>query len=266
MAERLRGKVAIVTGGGGGIGAATGRLFWEEGAVVALVDSDGEAAARAASGIDPGGERVLAIGADLAREVEAERAVREAVERFGRLDVLVNNAAVRVYGPVTEATVESWEQIIGVNLLGTAYCSKFAIPEIARAGGGAIVNISSGNALVGRPDMPQYDATKAAVLALTRAMACAHADEGIRVNAICPGPVLTGFHVRRRAAATGESLEQAEAALGAGGARNLMRRQAEPREVAYAILFLACDESSFVTGTTLMVDGGLSAGHAAARN
>ena len=259
MGERLAGKVGLVTGGGGGIGEATARLFWEEGARVALVDNDAEAVRRAAAGIDPRGERALAIAADLSQEPEAERAVRETVARFGRLDTLANVAGVRVYGPITEATPESWAFILGVNLLAAANCAKFAVPEMSRNGGGTIVNVSSANAIQGRAGMTQYDATKAALLALTRSMAYDHAEQGIRVNAICPGPTLTMFHVRRRAAARGISLEAAEAELRAAGSRVLLRRQAEPREIAYGILFLAGDESSYVTGATLMVDGGLSA-------
>jgi NAD(P)-dependent dehydrogenase (short-subunit alcohol dehydrogenase family) len=202
----------------------------------------------------------LVIGAALNEESEAARAVAATVERWGRVDVLVNNAGVRVYGLVTEATKESWDFIIGVNLLAVAHCSKYAVPIMAQNGGGTVVNVSSGGALVGRPYMPQYDATKAAVLALTRAMAHAHADEGIRVNAVCPGPTLTPYHVRRRASADNISVEAAETALRAEGAPStLLKRQADPREIAYAILFLACAESSYVTGTTLMVDGGWSA-------
>ena len=259
MGTRLSGKVALVTGGGGGIGEATVKLFHEEDARVAIVDNDLVAAQRVANTIDPTGERVLAIGADLTKESEAERAVRETVQCFGRLDVLANIAGVRVWGPITEATPESWDFVLGVNLLAVAYCSKFAVPEMARGGGGSIVNVSSANAIVGRKGMAQYDASKNAVLALTRAMACDHADQNIRVNAVCPGPTLTKFHVRRRAAAKGITLEEAEAEMRAAGApATLLKRQAEPREIAYAILFLACDESSYVTGATFMIDGGLS--------
>ena len=259
MGERLAGKVVLVTGGGGGIGEAAARLCWEEGARVALVDVDAEAARQAAQAIDARAERALALGASLDREEEAERAVRETVERFGRLDVLANVAGVRVWGPITEATSESWEFILGVNLLAVAYCSKFAVPEMARNGGGSIVNVSSANAVVGRKGMAQYDASKNAVLALTRAMACDHAEQHIRVNAVCPGPTLTLYHVRRRAAARGITLEQAQAEMEVEGAPNtLLKRQATPREIAYAILFLACDESSYVTGATFMIDGGLS--------
>ena len=259
MAERMAGTVALVTGGGGGIGAATAQLFWEEGASVVLVDRDGGAARSAAHAIDPTGGRVLAIGADLARESGAERAVRETRARFGRLDSVANVAGVRVYGLITEATPESWDAILDVNLKAVAYVSKFAAREMVQAGGGTIVNVSSANAVQGRSGMAQYDATKAAVLALTRSMAYDHADDGIRVNAVCPGPTLTMFHVRRRAAARNISLQTAEEELRAATPRIPLKRQAEPREIAYAILFLACAESSYVTGATLMVDGGLSA-------
>ena len=259
MGERLAGKVVLVTGGGGGIGEAAARLCWEEGARVALADVDAEAARQAAQAIDASGERALALGASLDREEESESAVRETVERFGRLDVLTNVAGVRVWGPITEATPESWAFILGANLLAVAYCSKFAVPEMARNGGGSIVNVSSANAVVGRKGMAQYDASKNAVLALTRAMACDHAEQHIRVNAVCPGPTLTLYHVRRRAAARGITLEQAQAEMEAEGTPNtLLKRQATPREIAYAILFLACDESSYVTGATFMIDGGLS--------
>lgn len=259
MGERLAGKVVLVTGGGGGIGEATARLCHEEGARVALVDIDEQAAVEAARGIDPSGEHTIALGAALHQEPEAQRAVRETVARFGRLDVLANVAGVRVYGPITEASPASWQQILESNLLATAYCAKFAILEMARGGGGSIVNVSSVFAVAGRSGMAQYDATKGAILSLTRALACDHAGQNIRVNAVCPGATITTFHVQRHAAATGTTLEAARAELEAerfpGG---LINRRAQPREIAYGILFLASDEASYITGTTLMIDGGLS--------
>lgn len=256
MADRLAGKVALVTGGAGGIGAATAGLFVREGARVTIVDPAADAVAKATAEIDPSGTRVLGIVADLSQEAECERAVRETVATFGRLDSLVTAAGVRLYGPITEATAESWQWILGVNLLGAAYCAKFAIPEMARNGGGTIVNVSSTNALNGRAGMAQYDATKAALLALTRSLACDHADQGIRVNAICPGFTITPFHVRRKAEADGISFEEAQATLREQPAQNLLGRGADPIEMARSILFLASDESSMVTGATLMVDGG----------
>lgn len=260
MAQRLANKIAIVTGGGGGMGAATARLFWEEGARVGLIDNNLEAARAAASDIDPDGQRVLAVGADLAIEDEAQRAVQETVAHFGRLDVLANVAGVRVpAATIPEATAESWAFIIGVNLLGVAYTSKFAVPEMIKAGGGSIVNVSSANAIVGRPKWAQYDATKAAVLALTRDMAHDHADDHIRVNSVCPGPTITSYHIRNRATQDNTSPQAAEAAMRQAGTRNLFKRYGEPSELAYSILFLACDESSYVTGANFMIDGGLSA-------
>jgi NAD(P)-dependent dehydrogenase (short-subunit alcohol dehydrogenase family) len=256
MADRLAGKVAVVTGGAGGIGAATAELFVQEGAAVTIVDPAADAVAQATARIDPSGARVLGIVADLSREAEAHRTVRETVERFGRLDTLVTAAGVRLYGPVTEATVESWHWILGVNLLGAAFCAKFAIPAMAKNGGGTIVNVSSTNAIVGRAGMAQYDATKAALLALTRSLACDHVDQGIRVNAVCPGFTITPFHIRRKAAADGISYEEAQAILREQPTHGVLGRGADPMEIAKSILFLACDESSNITGTTLMVDGG----------
>jgi NAD(P)-dependent dehydrogenase (short-subunit alcohol dehydrogenase family) len=256
MAGRLAGKVAVVTEGAGGIGAATAELFVQEGAAVAIVDPVADAVARATATIDPSGANVLGIVADLSQEAEAERTVRETVARFGRLDSLVTAAGVRLYGPITEATAESWHWILGVNLLAAAFCAKFAIPEMARVGGGTIVNVSSTNALNGRAGMAQYDATKAALLALTRSLACDHAQQGIRVNAVCPGFTITPFHIRRKAEADGISMEEAQAILREQPAYNLLQRAADPMEIARAILFLASSDSSMVTGATLMVDGG----------
>lgn len=258
MGSRLAGKVAVVTGGGGGIGEATARLFWEEGASVVIIDIDQGAADAAAKVIDASGERVSAVAADLTDEASAEQAMQHAVDQFGTLDILANVAAVRVRGPITEATQDTWDFVIGVNLLAVAHCCKYAIPAMAKNGSGSIINVSSANATVGRSGMAQYDATKNAVLALTRSMACDHADAGVRVNAVSPGPTLTMFHVRNRAQRSGESLEAAETAMREAGApHTLLKRQAEPREQAYAILFLASDESSYITGANLPVDGGI---------
>jgi 2-hydroxycyclohexanecarboxyl-CoA dehydrogenase len=256
MPGRMAGRVAIVTGGGGGIGEATGRLFAEEGAAVALLDADAAAVEQAAAGIRAAvpGAAVAALVADVTREAEARRAVGEAATRLGGLHTLVNVAGIRVYAPLAEADASDWERIIAVNVLGTAHCCKAALPRLREAGRGTIVNVSSVYGLMGRSGMGQYDTTKAAVLGLTRALAVEEASHRIRVNAVCPGGTITPYHVRR-AAAQGVS----ETALRAQRAHdNLLGRWAEPREVAFPILFLACDESSFVTGATLMVDAGRS--------
>jgi NAD(P)-dependent dehydrogenase (short-subunit alcohol dehydrogenase family) len=259
MAGRLAGKVAVVTGGGGGIGEATAGLFWEEGACVVLVDNQAADLQQAVDSISPSGERLLGLPADVSEEAEAARVMRTAAERFGRLDVLANVAGVRApIGPVTSATPDDWQRILSVNLVGMAACCKHAIPIMAQGGGGSIINVSSVNALVARPGWALYDASKAAVLGLTRDMACDHARQGIRVNAVCPGFVLTRFHIRNRARSQGLTYDEAEAAMRAEPyPDNLLGRPGEPRELAYALLFLASDESSYATGAIFRIDGGM---------
>lgn len=252
----MAGRVALVTGGGGGIGEATGRLFAEEGGHVALVDSDKAAVEEAAAGIGGAvpGARVLAMTADLSGEAEARRVVRDTLAAFGALHTLINVAGVRLYAPLAAADATGWEFILGVNVLATAYCCKAALPSLRLSGRGTIVNVSSVYGVKGRAGMGQYDTTKAAVLGFTRALAVEEAPHGIRVNAVCPGGTITPFHIRRAAA---QGVSESEMRTQRAG-DNLLGRWAEPREVAYPILFLACDEASFVTGATLLVDAGKS--------
>ncbi len=251
----MTGRVALITGGGGGIGEATARLFAEEGAAVALVDSDAKAVEAAAAAIAKSvpGARVLALTADLTAEDEARRVVDDAVARFGALHTLVNVAGVRVYTSLADAAAKDWQFIIGVNVLATAYCCKAAVPRLRAAERGTIVNVSSVYGVMGRAGMGQYDTTKAAVLGFTRALAVEEAPHGIRVNAVCPGSTITPYHIRRAAS---EGVSEAE--LRTRRTDNLLGRWADPREVAFPILFLASDESSYVTGATLMVDAGKS--------
>jgi NAD(P)-dependent dehydrogenase (short-subunit alcohol dehydrogenase family) len=253
----MAGRVALVTGGGGGIGEATGRLFAEEGAAIALVDTDRDAVAAAATGIIAAhaGAGVLPLVADLAQESEARRVVDETVSRFGALHTLVNVAGVRLYTPLAEAEAKEWELIFSVNVLAAAYCAKAAIPHLRAARSGTIVNVSSVYGVMGRVGMGQYDTTKAAILGFTRALAVEEAPHGIRVNAVCPAGTITPYHVRR---AEARGMSEADLRASRNADNGLFGRWAEPREVAYPILFLACAESSFVTGATLMVDAGRS--------
>lgn len=256
MPGRMAGRVALVTGGGGGIGEATGRLFAEEGAAVALVDSDKAAVEAAAAGIVKAvaGARVSALAADLTSEPESQRVVDATLAAFGALHTLVNVAGVRLYTPLAEADAKGWEFIFGVNVLATAYCCKAALPALRQGGRGTIVNLSSVYGVKGRAGMGQYDTTKAAVLGFTRALAIEEAPHQIRVNAVCPGGTITPYHIRRAAA---QGVSEAEMRTQRTG-DNLLGRWAEPREVAFPILFLASDESSYITGATLMVDAGKS--------
>jgi 2-hydroxycyclohexanecarboxyl-CoA dehydrogenase len=252
---RLDGKVAAITGGASGIGEATARLFVEEGARIAIADMDAERGRMVADEIKAAGGEVIFVEAHMEREADAMAFIRRTVERYGRLDILVNNAGMRLYQTVVEATEESWDAILGVNLKGYAFCAKAAIPEMRKLGGGGIVNVASQRAFMAGGNMVQYDSTKAAVTGLTRGMALDHAAEGIRVNAVCPGPIFTRFH-ERRAAAAGKTPEEFIEEFGRG---TMLKRPGTPREVAHCILFLASEDASFVTATCLLVDGGQSA-------
>ena len=251
---RLKNKVSIITGGGSGIGRATAILFAEEGSKVVIADFDAEGGLKTVEIIKANGGEAVFIEADVSVETEAFNIARFATDQFGTINILVNNAGMRVYGLITDATEESWDAIFAVNVKGIAFCSKAAIPEMIEAGGGTIVNVSSANGIVGRGGMAQYDTTKAGVIGLTRSMAVDYAKHNIRTNAVCPGPTITGFHIKR-AEARGET----EADIRKRPANHtILKRQAEPQEIAYGILFLASDESSYVTGQALMVDGGYS--------
>ncbi len=243
--KRLQGKVALITGGAAGIGAATARLFHHEGARVVIVDE------KAPENPDP---RFEAFVADVADEAMALEAVRHTVQEFGRLDVLVNNASMRNYSSIAKASRDEWLAVVGVNLLGAANYCKAALPALRKTGKASVVNVSSCYAVTGRKGMGLYDATKAGLLAMTRTLAFEESAHGVRVNAVCPGSTLTGFHIARGKAA-GKSLEKLK---GERQETSLLGRWAEPEEIAYPILWLASDEASFITGTTLMVDGGLS--------
>jgi 2-hydroxycyclohexanecarboxyl-CoA dehydrogenase len=254
--QRLAEKVALITGGGAGIGAATARLFCAEGAAVMLVDVNAEALARSACAVaqqTPQTRAETAV-ADIADAAEAARVVAQTLAAFGRLDVLVNNAAVRNYSGIADATPAEWQAVVGVNLMGTANYCRAALPALRRSGSGSIVNVSSCYALTGRKGMGLYDATKAALLALTRTLACEESTHGIRANAVCPGSTLTDFHMAR-AKAVGKDLDMLRQER---NDTSLLGRWAAPEEIARPILWLASDEASFITGASVVVDGGLS--------
>jgi NAD(P)-dependent dehydrogenase (short-subunit alcohol dehydrogenase family) len=255
---RLRDKVAVITGGGSGIGRETCLLFAEEGARVIVADRDQGAAQHTVDLIAAaGGAQAYAFPIELANEEDNRRLADFCRTAAGRVDVLVNNAGVRVWGPVTEMSEQDWEFILSINLKAPGLTAKYLIPLMEQSGGGSIVNVSSANAVAGRKGMALYDASKAGLAALTRSMACDHAEANIRVNAILPGPTLTDFHIKR-AQAAGRHLDERVTERNPNGP-GILKRQAKPREIAYGILFLACDESSYVTGACLNVDGGLTA-------
>src|SRR5438105_4717265 len=212
---RLDGKVAAVTGGASGIGEATVRRFVAEGASVAFCDRDGERGERVAAELETAGAKVAFSHADVGTEAACLAFVNGAAEKFGRLDIPINNAGIRKYEKVEEASAASWNEILNVNLLSYVFCAKAAVPLMRRNKGGAIVNVASVRSVVAGGGNLQYDTTKAAVAGLTRALAADHSPDGIRVNAVGPGPIFTPFH-QRRLAASGETVEQYNAKAAQG--------------------------------------------------
>ena len=254
--ERLKGKVAVVTGGGSGIGRATCELFAEEGAAVVVAERDPASGPQTADAITRRGGRALFVRTDVADEAGVRAMADEAARAFGRIDVLVNNAAVFVLRGI-EATPQEWRQVLDVNVMGPALVAKHVVPHLRRAGGGAIVNLASMSSFIAQPQFVTYNASKAAVANMTRCMALDLAPDNIRVNAVAPGAVWTPI-VQRLTAQAGLDRAAADKHPDWGGA-HMIKRIAEPREIACAILFLASDEASFITGENLMVDGGYTA-------
>src|SRR5579863_320087 len=260
---RLDGKVAAVTGGASGIGEATVRRFVAEGASVAFCDRDGERGRRVAAELEATGAKIAFTHADVGTEAACLAFVNGAAQKFGRLDILINNAGIRKYEKVDEASAASWNEILSVNLMSYVFCAKAAVPLMRRnkggapggAPGGAIVNVASVRSVVAGGGNLLYDTTKAAIAGLTRGLAADHSAEGIRVNAVGPGPIFTPFH-QRRIAAAGETVEQYNAKAAQG---TMLKPPGRAEEVAAAILFLASDDASYVTGVLLFVDGGMTA-------
>jgi NAD(P)-dependent dehydrogenase (short-subunit alcohol dehydrogenase family) len=245
----LQGRVALVTGGGGEIGGAIARRFAAEGAAVVVSDIRGESAERVAKDIAAAGGRATSLEADVSVALDAQRSIACAIKTFGKLTTLVNvAAAVTPDGTVETLTLEQWNQALAVNLTGAFLTAKYAVPEIRKAGGGAIVNIASQLGQIGVPLRAPYSTSKAALIHFTKCLAVDHAQDGIRANSLSPGGVDTERTVRRWGSR--------EAANKARGPYHLLGRTGRVEEIAAGALFLASDESSFMTGADLLLDGG----------
>lgn len=248
---RLRNKICIVTGGGSGIGRATSLLFAREGASVVVADKALESAKDVAA---EAGNGVMALAVDVADSGRVKDMIEETVRRFGRIDVLVNNAGYGISGDVVQTSEQDWGKLMAVNVNGVFHGCKHVIPVMRKQGGGVIVNTASTVSLIGIRDRAAYCASKGAVASLTKAMALDHVQDKIRINCVAPGTIESPYFAEMFAKLSDPAQARRELEQ-----RQAMNRMGKPEEVAYAMLYLACDESSFVTGTVLVVDGGWTA-------
>jgi NAD(P)-dependent dehydrogenase (short-subunit alcohol dehydrogenase family) len=247
----LAGKRALITGGASGIGRATALLFAQEGAAVAVVDVNEAHGQAVVQEIAKDGGNAAFIGCDATRAGECRRAVQLTVEQLGGLDILFNNAGIIRRANVVDTTEAEWDRMMAVNVKSVFLMSKYAVPVMANAGGGVIINTGSGWGLKGGGNAVSYCASKGAVVNMTRAMAIDHGGQNIRVNCVCPGDTDTPM-LRSEA----QQLGQAEVEFLAGAADRPLRRYGKPSEIAQAVLYLASDAASYVTGAALVVDGG----------
>jgi len=248
---KLEGKVAAVTGAGSGIGRAIALLFAKEGAKVAVIDRVTKTGERVAREIETGGGKSVFVEADVSKVADTQRMIRQVVKEFGGLNILVNNAGIELVRRTLETTEDEWDRVMEVNLKGVFFSSKAAVPEIIRAGGGSIINISSVNAVNGLPDLVAYSASKGGVLAMTIAMAKELTPKNIRVNAILPAAVDTPM-LRVYLDAQPNAAKALEEMVD----RHLIKRLGRPEDIAKAALYLASDDAEWVTGIALVVDGG----------
>ena len=252
---KLQGKVAIVTGGTSGIGQAVALLFVEEGAKVAVIgrsESKGEATL---DKIKSNGGKALFIKTDVSKSGDVKKMIEETMNAYGRIDILVNNAGINPVGTTLDTSEELWDQVMGINLKGTFLCSKYALRHMLDQGGGSIINVGSINSFMSFENEVAYGVSKGGVLMFTKATALDFAKKNIRVNCICPGAIKTPMLQE----VFNESPDP-KAVEDLMKSKHPMNRIASPEEVAKVALFLACDDSSFITGAAIPVDGGILAG------
>ena len=246
--ERLKGKVAIITGASMGLGEAMALLFAREGARVTVADIADAKGEETVDQIRAEGGEATFVHVDVSETADVELMVNATVEAFGHLDILVNNVGLQVNKNVVDTTEEEWDHVLNTNLRSMFLCSKWAIPQMIKNGGGSIILISSLSGLVGNAQQASYNASKHGAIGLAKCMAIDHAPDNIRVNAVCPGSMNTPLN-----------LTIPEEKLAPYKNLNLQKRFADPSEVATAALYLASDEASYATGSVMVVDGGYTA-------
>ena len=252
MAGKLDGRVAIVTAGGAGIGAATARRFAQEGATVVIADLSGRRAEEVTTGITAGGGTAVWMKMDAADPEGVQATIKLALDTYGRLDVMFNNAGLAEMAPLDETSLESWNHVLAVTLTSTFLGMKYCLPVMRQQGKGAIVNTASISGIGGDYGLSSYNAAKAGVINLTRSAAIENAKYNIRINCVCPGAINT-----RAAQILGK--ERADEFRRLQAAAHPLGRMGEPEEIANTVLFLASDEASFITGAEIVVDGGVTA-------
>ena len=248
MADRVKDKVALITGGGSGIGRATAMLFASEGARVVIADYNVEGGERTLRAVKEAGGDAIFHAADVANHSEVEALVNKTVEHYGRLDCAFNNAGIEgLFSPTPECTIENWHRVISINLSGVFYCMKYEIPAMLKNGGGTIVNTSSVAGLAGIANTAAYTASKHGVSGLTKAAALEFSSKGIRVNAVCPGFIRTPMvaRVMDRGSFDEKAVIQTHP----------INRLGQAEEIAEAVLWLSTDASSFVSGVPMPIDG-----------
>ncbi len=249
---RLEGRAAIVTGAGNGIGRAIAELFARDGARVLVAEIEEDTGAATVEAITAAGGEAVFQQTDISDEHSALAAAQAAVDAFGTIDILVNNAAAFVFGKVEDVTRDDWDRVFGVNVRGPANCVRAVLPAMRKAGRGAIVNVASVSSFIAQPEFIPYNSSKGALLQLTRCLAMDLAPDNIRVNAVCPGAIKTRA-TDRHIESLGLDREQAYVDFGQDSP---MKRMGDPSEIAAGVLFLASDEASFITGEHLVIDGG----------
>lgn len=258
---RFKGKVGFVTGGGSGIGRATAVAFARNGADVTILDIDESGARETAALIEREGQRCLAIVGSIAEAVDVERSVRSTIDRFGRIDFLLNNAGFEYVAPLLETSIEKWDEVMNTNVRGTFMVSKAVVAEMVRTGGGVVTNNASDAGIRGIRINAAYSTSKAAVVHLTRSIALDYANQGVRCNCICPGCIRTPLCERFNAEVGAREGRTGEDVLNEFVTTNIpMLRVGMPEEVASVVMFLSSEDASYVSGSVIAIDGGLTAG------